>query len=268
MKKHEPVSRNKAFTLVELLVVIGIIALLISILLPTLSAAQRSAKNIKCQSNLRQLAQVHQMYVTANRGVVIASYSDTAPGHNANDGAWFTLLNPYLTTLRLSDGSQRTTSVYMRCPIGPAYERFGNDMSAATFSWLGVDYAPIDYSINQVVGGVNKVVGWKKLSQLLPSNKYAIFFDYDNNANPGTDSGAIYASKFRNTVKNPARYRLVYRHMQGGQLGVFAAYLDGHVEFVATRAAKDAAAVPTDPIANEMLNDLRAGPLPGFQFTE
>ena len=267
MEKHVPVSRSKAFTLVELLVVIGIIAVLIGILMPALSNAQRQAKNVKCQSNLRQLGQVHQMYVTANRGVVLASYSDNAPGHNTNDGAWFTLLNPYLTTQRLADGSQRTTNVYMRCPIGPAYEKFGSEMSVATFSWLAVDYAPIDYSVNQVVGGVNTIVGWKKLSQLLPSNKYAIFFDYDNNANPGTDSGAIFASKFRNTVKNPARYRSVYRHTQGGQRGVFAAFLDGHVEFLATRASKDAVAVPTDAIANSMLGDLREGPLPGFQFT-
>jgi prepilin-type N-terminal cleavage/methylation domain-containing protein/prepilin-type processing-associated H-X9-DG protein len=112
------------FTLVELLVVIGIIAVLVGILMPTLSSAREQARTTQCLSNLRQLSMALQMYMGQNRRVVPACY------HGTNSDGWAQTLiidkfldNPVVQSI--TDGPMQRGALF--CPSG-SMELF-NDVS-------------------------------------------------------------------------------------------------------------------------------------------
>ncbi len=119
MKKHPT-----AFTLVELLVVIGIIALLISILLPALNKARQAAQAAVCMSNLRQGGLALMMYAQDNDGKIpqALEYSFSLP----NGEAWYTVLSRYTGKLNnnndflsgsvMSNGKQHLPTGIWACP--------------------------------------------------------------------------------------------------------------------------------------------------------
>jgi prepilin-type processing-associated H-X9-DG protein len=86
-------SKASAFTLVELLVVIGIIAVLIGILLPVLAGARRAAETAQCLSNLRQIGQGFAMYTSEHLGWGIPGFIRQRPSFGGRgEETWATIL--------------------------------------------------------------------------------------------------------------------------------------------------------------------------------
>lgn len=137
---------SRAFTLVELLVVIGIIAVLIAILLPALSAARRQAAAVKCAAGLKDLGNAMLLYVHDNRGylpAVVVNYdyhvgdiffqasagTPEPPGVVSDRARWFNLLGKYVMKGQISGAAttademnqQFQKTVIWGCPAYTGY---------------------------------------------------------------------------------------------------------------------------------------------------
>jgi prepilin-type N-terminal cleavage/methylation domain-containing protein/prepilin-type processing-associated H-X9-DG protein len=88
--------QQQAFTLIELLVVISIIALLVGILLPALGAARRSAQNVVCLSNVRQLGTASTTYATDNKDFYVQYkgrvFTSAYPNTGGAGGWWWSAI--------------------------------------------------------------------------------------------------------------------------------------------------------------------------------
>ncbi|MFT3787330.1 MAG: prepilin-type N-terminal cleavage/methylation domain-containing protein [Tepidisphaeraceae bacterium] len=121
-------ARFGAFTLVELLVVIGIIALLISILLPALGRARDSASRTKCLSNVRQIGMAYMQYCQANKDALPAQaygnyfqYNDWIYWRKDSNGYFQDGSDPTINIGTVGIGrylnlSAKGNAAIMRCP--------------------------------------------------------------------------------------------------------------------------------------------------------
>jgi prepilin-type N-terminal cleavage/methylation domain-containing protein/prepilin-type processing-associated H-X9-DG protein len=146
--------RAAGFTLVELLVVIGIIAVLISILLPTLSGARRSANSVKCLASLKEIGNAFSMYAMENKGMYPAvrdKYFQFAPnGTTKVERRWTDQLSKYFNKQQMNMGVDdltkiRVNSVLWGCPewaktfdYDPKFTNYGDKV----YNGYGMQYYP------------------------------------------------------------------------------------------------------------------------------
>jgi prepilin-type N-terminal cleavage/methylation domain-containing protein/prepilin-type processing-associated H-X9-DG protein len=208
---------KSGFTLVELLVVIGIIALLISILLPALSKARQQASSVACQANLRQIGQLIQIYVSEDKGILPygdwdGTYVNTAAGaaadtsanpNTANAANWVVLL---MYTLQGKNGNTfndfastgTAGHAYLKAFLCPDVPVQGTETSGAIF---GPNEVPVHYTahprlmpvLDNNIKAVDPVTGqWPtsyRVSRIKRSSESALIFDGSLWSSPAAPPG-------------------------------------------------------------------------------
>ena len=91
-------GHRKAFTLVELLVVIAIIAILASLAFPALQKSMESSRKAACNSNLRQIGVSLISYANDHDGYLPRTVNNGVGAVNSMESSWYMALNPYMPT--------------------------------------------------------------------------------------------------------------------------------------------------------------------------
>jgi prepilin-type N-terminal cleavage/methylation domain-containing protein/prepilin-type processing-associated H-X9-DG protein len=194
-----PRQKRPGFTLVELLVVIGIIALLIAMLLPALRKARESAVTVSCASRMRQLDTAVMMFASDNKGSLPPIFAGSAT--NFTFPSWWN--TPCIFPWNTSNNANTYNTGYLTPYIG--YNVRVYVCPSLETSMLPSTSAQWSYQYNRYLGGQPDSWWWLpvsgtwapcqpyKLGQVKGSSNFALFVDGANiqtTNNAGPPSGA------------------------------------------------------------------------------